>query len=54
MLRVEKNTDLAAQAHFGLAGIYRKQEKPRTPIVKWKNFVNCRATHPKRTIHQNS
>jgi superkiller protein 3 len=27
LLRVEKNTDLAAQAHFGLAGIYRKQGK---------------------------
>jgi hypothetical protein len=27
LLRVEKDTDLAAQAHFGLAGIYRKQGK---------------------------
>jgi tetratricopeptide (TPR) repeat protein len=27
LLRVEKDTDLSAQAHFGLAGIYRKQGK---------------------------
>ncbi len=27
LLRVEKDTELAAQAHFGLAGIYRKQGK---------------------------
>src|SRR3984885_10479642 len=27
LLRLEKDTDLAAQAHFGLAGIYRKQGK---------------------------
>jgi hypothetical protein len=27
LLREEKDTDLAAQAHFGLAGIYRKQGK---------------------------
>jgi hypothetical protein len=27
VLRLEKDTELAAQAHFGLAGIYRKQGK---------------------------
>jgi tetratricopeptide (TPR) repeat protein len=27
LLRLEKDTELAAQAHFGLAGIYRKQGK---------------------------
>jgi Flp pilus assembly protein TadD len=28
VLNIEKDTALAAQAHFGLAGIYRKQGKP--------------------------
>ncbi len=27
LLSLEQNTSLAAQAHFGLAGIYRKQGK---------------------------
>ncbi len=54
LLKIENNTTLAAQAHFGLAGIYRKQGKycgrrSRNGIV----FVNCRALTTRRTIRRN-
>ena len=38
LLSLEKNTALAAQAHFGLAGIYRKQGKPAEADREMEEF----------------
>ncbi|MGB2677111.1 MAG: tetratricopeptide repeat protein [Candidatus Acidiferrum sp.] len=38
LLAIEKDTSLAAQAHFGLAAIYRKQGKPEKAQLEMKEF----------------
>jgi tetratricopeptide (TPR) repeat protein len=38
LLSLEKNTPLAGQAHFGLAGIYRKQGKPADAEREMEEF----------------
>jgi tetratricopeptide (TPR) repeat protein len=38
LLSLEKNTALAAQAHFGLSGIYRKQGKPADADREMEEF----------------
>jgi tetratricopeptide (TPR) repeat protein len=38
LLTLEKNTPLAAQAHFGLSGIYRKQGKPADADREMQEF----------------
>jgi tetratricopeptide (TPR) repeat protein len=38
LLSVEKETSLAAQAHFGLAGLYRKQGKPAAAQHEMQEF----------------
>jgi hypothetical protein len=35
---LEKDTPLAAQAHFGLSGIYRKQGKPADADREMEDF----------------
>ena len=38
LLEVEKDGSLAAQAHFGLAGVYRKQGKPEKAAIEMQEF----------------
>ena len=38
LLAIEKDSSLAAQAHFGLAAIYRKQGKPEKAQLEMKEF----------------
>ena len=42
-LDVEKDSDLAAQAHFGLANIYRKQNKPEDSAREMQAFQRLKA-----------
>jgi hypothetical protein len=44
LINIENQSALAAQAHFGLAGLYRKQGKRRRLSVKCRNSENCRPT----------
>lgn len=37
-IELEKNTSLAAQAHFGLAGLYRKQGKAERARREMREF----------------
>jgi tetratricopeptide (TPR) repeat protein len=45
LLTLENNTPLAGQAHFGLAGIYRKQGKPADAAREMEAFRKLQ-THP--------
>jgi outer membrane protein assembly factor BamD (BamD/ComL family) len=38
LLSIEKDTDLAAQAHFALAGLYRKQGKTTEAQTQMQEF----------------
>ncbi|HET9086769.1 MAG TPA: tetratricopeptide repeat protein [Acidobacteriaceae bacterium] len=42
LLRIEPNSDLSAKAHFGLAGIYRKQGKPAQAAREMKAFESMK------------
>jgi tetratricopeptide (TPR) repeat protein len=44
LLAIEKNTSLAAQAHFGLAGLYRKQGKPVQAQHEMQEFQKLQST----------
>ena len=44
LLAVEKNTSLAAQAHFGLAGLYRKQGKTAQAQHEMQEFQKLQTT----------
>jgi tetratricopeptide (TPR) repeat protein len=46
LLTLENNTPLAGQAHFGLAGIYRKQGKPADASREMEEFRKLQ-THPR-------
>ncbi len=48
VLSLEKDTELAAQAHFGLAGIYRKQGKTADADREMEEFRKLQgsAGHP--------
>ena len=48
LLTLERNTPLAAQAHFGLAGIYRKQGKSADANREMEEFRNLQS-HPGHT-----
>ena len=44
LLEIEKGTPLAAQAHFALAGIYRKQGKTAEAASEMKEFEKLQGT----------
>jgi len=44
VIELEKETSLAAQAHFGLAGIYRKQGKPQQAQHEMQEFQRLQST----------
>jgi tetratricopeptide (TPR) repeat protein len=44
VIEIEKNTSLAAQAHFGLAGLYRKQGKPEQAQHEMQEFQKLQST----------
>ena len=44
VLNLEKNTELAAQAHFGLAGIYRKQGKTADADREMEDFSKLQSS----------
>src|SRR4029077_20607081 len=44
ILELEKNTSLAAQAHFGLAGLYRKQGKAEQAQHEMQEFQKLQNT----------
>lgn len=44
LLRIEKSTPLAAQAHFGLAGLYRKQGRTEAAQHEMQEFQNLQKT----------
>ena len=44
VIELEKNTALAAQAHFGLAGVYRKQGKARQAQQEMQEFQKLQGT----------
>ncbi len=46
LLEIEKNTPLAAQAHFGLAALYRKQHKPAQAAAEMHEFERLQKTAP--------
>jgi tetratricopeptide (TPR) repeat protein len=48
LLALEKNSDLAAKAHFGLAGIYRKQGRTAEAAREMQEFeaLNARPSGP--------
>ena len=46
VLRLEKDTDLAAQAHFGLAGVYRKQGKTADADREMEEFRKLQGNAP--------
>jgi tetratricopeptide (TPR) repeat protein len=46
LLDIEKNTPLAAQAHFGLAGIYRKQGQAAKAHSEMEQFQKLQKTVP--------
>jgi len=43
-LKLEKNTPLAAQAHFGLAGVYRKQGKAAQAQQEMQEFQKLQSS----------
>jgi tetratricopeptide (TPR) repeat protein len=44
LLSIEKQSSLAAQAHFGLAGIYRKQGKTAEAKHEMQEFENLQSS----------
>jgi tetratricopeptide (TPR) repeat protein len=46
LLTVEKETPLAAQAHFGLAALYRKQGKPAKVATEMQEFQKLQKAAP--------
>ncbi|MBV8812754.1 MAG: tetratricopeptide repeat protein, partial [Acidobacteriaceae bacterium] len=48
LLEVEKEGSLAAQAHFGLAGIYRKQGKPEKAAAEMQEFQRLQSANSAR------
>ena len=44
VIELEKNTSLAAQAHFGLAGVYRKQGKALQAQQEMQEFQKLQST----------
>jgi len=44
VVELEKNTALAAQAHFGLAGLYRKQGKTAEAQREMQEFQKLQST----------
>jgi tetratricopeptide (TPR) repeat protein len=44
VIDLEKNTSLAAQAHFGLAGVYRKQGKATQAQQEMQEFQKLQST----------
>jgi tetratricopeptide (TPR) repeat protein len=44
VIKLEKDTSLAAQAHFGLAGLYRKQGKARQAQQETQEFQKLQST----------
>ena len=48
LLGIEKDGSLAAQAHFGLAGIYRKQGKTTEAEQQMKEFQKLQAATPSK------
>jgi tetratricopeptide (TPR) repeat protein len=44
VIELEKTTSLAAQSHFGLAGLYRKQGKPTQAAHEMQEFQKLQAT----------
>jgi tetratricopeptide (TPR) repeat protein len=44
VIELEKNTSLAAQAHFGLAGLYRKQGKAEQARREMQEFQKLQST----------
>jgi tetratricopeptide (TPR) repeat protein len=46
LLKIEKNTLLAAQAHFGLAGVYRKQGRADKARSELEEFQKLQKTAP--------
>jgi tetratricopeptide (TPR) repeat protein len=44
VVELEKNTSLAAQAHFGLAGLYRKQGKAEQARREMQEFQKLQST----------
>ncbi len=53
LLAVEKEGELAAQTHFALAGLYRKQNKPEQAQREMSEFQRLRSTAPEgpQTAH---
>jgi Flp pilus assembly protein TadD len=49
LLSVEKETSLAAQAHFGLAGLYRKQGKTAAAQHEMQEFQRLQNSSPPQT-----
>jgi tetratricopeptide (TPR) repeat protein len=44
VIEIEKETSLAAQAHFGLAGLYRKQGKAQQAQHEMQEFQRLQST----------
>ena len=44
VIEIEKTTSLAAQAHFGLAGLYRKQGKTAQAQHEMQEFQKLQST----------
>lgn len=54
LLSIEKQSSLAAQAHFGLAAIYRKQGKMAEAKTEIQEFEKLKAAQPQSSEPQNS
>ena len=54
LLSIEKQTPLAAQAHFGLAGLYRKQGKTAEAKHEMQEFQNLQNNSPQPSGQENS
>jgi tetratricopeptide (TPR) repeat protein len=52
LLSIEKDTDLAAQTHFALAALYRKQGKTTEAQAQMQEFQKLRAAQPSGTNPQ--
>jgi tetratricopeptide (TPR) repeat protein len=54
LLSIEKQSSLAAQAHFGLAGIYRKQGKTAEAKQEMQEFQKLQAATQPQSGQQDS
>ena len=51
-MEIEKESALAAQAHFGLAGLYRKQDKAAEAQHEMREFQRLQDRHQARERYQ--